>query len=220
MTDFPDLPAFLDRRRPGADVNSNRLVALAADIKAEHSRQLVDVRAIGDRAIAIGNMLIEAKATVSHGGWLPWLAGTGLGERTAQRYMRLVTHGIKSDTVSDMGINRVLATISTAPIDFDMPSHGEVLWLTTGHPIERVAWIWPVQNIDVYDGFYWFLMCDWRPGTGDLGCKIWLKRPAKPLAISIAMQNEGFPAGDAEASISTTADTTWLENILFGRGFS
>src|SRR5215213_7464498 len=141
----------------------NRLVVLAADIRELHNQQLVDLKSIGERAIIIGNMLIEAKAAVAHGQWLPWLAQTGLGERTAQRYMRLAKHGIKPDTVTDLGLNRTLASLSAGPLDFDMPGPGECLWLIVG-PIkndiaERLAWIWPDQRTDLA-GFYWLVMVD------------------------------------------------------------
>jgi len=48
------------------------------------------------RYIACGWMLLDVSAMIPHGGWKKWLrenfsAGTGLSERTAQRYMRTAT---------------------------------------------------------------------------------------------------------------------------------
>jgi hypothetical protein len=43
--------------------------------------------------LAAGAMLIEAKRSTPHGGWLPWLERyVGIGEREAQRYMQLAEH--------------------------------------------------------------------------------------------------------------------------------
>ena len=44
-------------------------------------------------AIECGRLLIEAKATLPHGAWLPWLeANVSFGARQAQKYMRLADH--------------------------------------------------------------------------------------------------------------------------------
>ena len=38
----------------------------------------------------VGRLLIQAKAAVDHGEWLPLLRSVGLHERTAQMWMRVV----------------------------------------------------------------------------------------------------------------------------------
>lgn len=82
---------------------SNRLPILAADIRSAHSEALAAANTAAERAIAAGNMLVEAKALVKHGQWLPFLKEAGIPERTAQRYMTLADARLNSDTVSLLG---------------------------------------------------------------------------------------------------------------------
>jgi hypothetical protein len=84
-----------------AIAQSNSLSDLAARIKAEHEAFVAAVKGSLARAMAAGDLLIEAKAIVDHGQWLPWLEQIGLPRRTASHYMRLSRH---RDTVeSEMG---------------------------------------------------------------------------------------------------------------------
>jgi Protein of unknown function (DUF3102) len=63
---------------------------LAARIRAEHEGAEVAWQRALVHAMAAGELLIEAKAQVKHGQWLPWLAEhCGIKERTAQVYMRM-----------------------------------------------------------------------------------------------------------------------------------
>jgi hypothetical protein len=99
---------------------SNSLVDLAARIQVEHMAVADALKDSVRHAIAAGEMLIEAKAKVGHGQWLPWLASCGVSERNAQRYMRLARHRdvieANPTCVSDLGINGALALL-TAPRD-------------------------------------------------------------------------------------------------------
>jgi Protein of unknown function (DUF3102)/DNA N-6-adenine-methyltransferase (Dam) len=63
-----------------------------------------------------GELLIEAKAKLQHGEWLPWLdSECQCSERSAQRYMKLAQNRAlieaKNDTVSDLSLRRALAEI-------------------------------------------------------------------------------------------------------------
>ena len=73
-----------------AQINEHHRLAYRYATKAiEHARQA-------------GELLIKAKFEIPHGGWLPWLeANCDVGEREAQRYMRLSRRWdeLKSDTV-------------------------------------------------------------------------------------------------------------------------
>lgn len=84
-------------------MTSNRLPVLAAEIRRAHADVQDAARTAAERAIEAGERLIEAKELVPHGGWLPFLADTGIPERTAQRYMRIAAARLKYDTVSDLG---------------------------------------------------------------------------------------------------------------------
>ena len=91
--------------------------SLAEQIKAEH----VAVREAAQRgimhALKCGDLLLEAKAKVDHGQWLPWLENEcgGISERMAQRYMRVARHRLeieaKSDSVSDLTLTGALKIV-------------------------------------------------------------------------------------------------------------
>lgn len=84
---------------------SNRLAALAADIRAAHQDSCRAAITLAERALAAGTALIEAKRLVAHGEWQPWLReNCGLSERTARRYMALAASGWKTATVAALGI--------------------------------------------------------------------------------------------------------------------
>jgi len=71
---------------------SNLLPDLRERLKAEHAAVGTALRRSVERSMAAGDILLEAKAQLGHGEWLPWLASCDISERTAQRYMRLARH--------------------------------------------------------------------------------------------------------------------------------
>jgi hypothetical protein len=69
---------------------SNFLADLAARIRAEHEAAEAALKRGAEHAMNAGDLLIEVKAQLKHGQWLPWLAEhCDISERTAQLYMRL-----------------------------------------------------------------------------------------------------------------------------------
>ncbi|MFK4725850.1 hypothetical protein ABIE89_006950 [Bradyrhizobium niftali] len=69
---------------------SNSLADLAARIRVEHEATSDALRSSAEHGMAAGDLLVEAKAKVPHGQWLPWLKDNcAMSERTAQLYMRL-----------------------------------------------------------------------------------------------------------------------------------
>ncbi len=81
----------------------NRLAHLQAEAAEHYCRhKRASTEAIA-AYLAGGAALIEAKAALKHGEWLPWLAETGIPERTARRMMRIARTGLKSATVADLG---------------------------------------------------------------------------------------------------------------------
>ena len=69
---------------------SNWLAELAARIRSEHEAVGSAVRSALDHAVAAGQMLIEAKSSLPHGGWLLRLRShCKIPPRTASHYMRL-----------------------------------------------------------------------------------------------------------------------------------
>jgi hypothetical protein len=83
---------------------SNSLADLAARIRQEHQAAATAMKRGLEHAIAAGNLLIEAKALLKHGEWLPWLRDhVQIPERTAQRYMQVAPYAVvKSDNLADL----------------------------------------------------------------------------------------------------------------------
>jgi hypothetical protein len=101
------------------DLFSNSLADLAARIKAEHGACAAALHSSLQHALAAGDLLIEAKAQLRHGEWLPWLnENCAVSERMARLYMRLAanreTIEAKSATgVADLSIRGAIALIAT-----------------------------------------------------------------------------------------------------------
>jgi hypothetical protein len=97
---------------------SNSLADLAARIKSWDQAVKDALKGAVAHAMVAGDLLIEAKAQVPHGQWLPWLQDhCQVTERMAQRYMRLArnraTIEAKPDTMSDLTLNGALALLTT-----------------------------------------------------------------------------------------------------------
>ena len=77
-----------------AIAGSNSLVDLAARIRTHHEATVAALSSAVMSAMAAGDLLIEAKAALPHGQWLPWLADNcpHLSERSAQLYIKLAKH--------------------------------------------------------------------------------------------------------------------------------
>jgi len=69
---------------------STELSGAAPEINRLHSEICQAARTTIDKAIRIGELLTEQKASLKHGEWLPWLRDKcEIRERTAHLYMRL-----------------------------------------------------------------------------------------------------------------------------------
>lgn len=63
----------------------------------------------GERLIAIGQRLIEAKGMLAHGEWLPWLEqNVEMSEKTAQDFMRIAREFSNPQALADLGKTKVL----------------------------------------------------------------------------------------------------------------
>jgi Protein of unknown function (DUF3102) len=100
-----------------AQAGDNSLPDLAARIKAEHEAATASLRDSVRHAIAAGELLIEAKARLKHGQWLPWLRDhCSISERTAQLYMRVGKNrdqieGQMRNGVADLSLNEAAALL-------------------------------------------------------------------------------------------------------------
>jgi hypothetical protein len=72
---------------------SNSLADLAARIRSYHEATVAALKASVQHAMNAGDLLIEAKAQLKHGQWLPWLdENCAMSQRTAQLYIKLAKH--------------------------------------------------------------------------------------------------------------------------------
>ena len=70
-------------------------------------------RQAGGALIEIGKRLLEAKAQLGHGEWLPWLREkVDISERRAQDFMRIAREYSKSAEIADLGASKALALLA------------------------------------------------------------------------------------------------------------
>jgi len=92
--------------------------------------EILEAKRVGGEAVlTIGRGLIEAKAMLSHGEWLPWLnEQIGYSERQAQRFMQLAREWTNPTTLSDLGASKALALLA-------LPESERDAFLAEGHVI-------------------------------------------------------------------------------------
>ena len=95
--------ATIPASKPSATTGNNRLAHLQGEARNQFQRHQKATAEAVQAYLECGAALIEAKAGCGHGKWLPWLDGTGIPKRTAQRMMALYESGLKSDTVTHLG---------------------------------------------------------------------------------------------------------------------
>jgi Protein of unknown function (DUF3102) len=91
---------------------------LAAQIEREHQAAYGAALSAIEHAIRCGELLIQAKASVPHGQWLPWLeANVSFADRQARKYMRVAKHADQiRNSNSDLTIDGALKALA-APKD-------------------------------------------------------------------------------------------------------
>jgi hypothetical protein len=102
---------------PASLVGDNSLPDLAGRIRVEHEAVSASLKESVRHAIAAGELLIEAKAQLGHGRWLPWLQDhCTISERTAQLYMRVAKSRTEIEDqirngVADLSLNEAAALL-------------------------------------------------------------------------------------------------------------
>ncbi len=83
------------------------------DIEVITGEILEAKRAGGEAILTIGRGLIEAKALLSHGEWLPWLEErVEFSEKTAQNFMRIARNYSNPQTLADLGASKALMLLA------------------------------------------------------------------------------------------------------------
>ena len=83
--------------------------------------EIVDLKkTAGESILGIGHRLLEAKAVLKHGDWLPWLSDrVDLSERAAQNFMRLAREWSNPQTLADLGASKALVLLALSPVERD-----------------------------------------------------------------------------------------------------
>jgi hypothetical protein len=102
----------IERRQDAGDVDA-RLREFSETANVAHRRVEAAARDMVQQVLVSGRALIDAKALVGHGRWLPWLEQNFEdSQRTAQLYMRLARN---SATVADLPTIREAVAALTTP---------------------------------------------------------------------------------------------------------
>jgi hypothetical protein len=113
---------------------------LATRIQAAHEAAQAGARTALESAVLCGELLLQAKAALEHGQWLPWLqANTNIGVRQAQNYMRVAKHreALTANAKSPAHLTaavELLAEPKGSPAA--LPWSGEVEWYTQSEYVE------------------------------------------------------------------------------------
>lgn len=89
-------------------------------------------RQAGGAIIEIGKRLLEAKAQLGHGEWLPWLREkVDISERRAQEFMQIAREYSKSAEIADLGASKALALLA-------LPESERANFVTETHTVNGV----------------------------------------------------------------------------------
>ncbi|MGY2988721.1 DUF3102 domain-containing protein [Bradyrhizobium sp. USDA 4508] len=146
---------------------SNRLPVLADEIKAALKGLTATATTAFEYAVSVGDKLVEAKALLHHGEWLPWLNDhCSLSERQAQKYMRIARAkealAAKAPLTADLTIERAIEVLAVAkPISL-LPPAG---FMRLGEYKSCNVVIAPSYQ---HPGFFYVTRYIWAKHTGEI----------------------------------------------------
>jgi len=188
---------------------SNRLPILAAEIKTALDACNTAAKTAFSEAIVVGERLIEAKALLKHGSWLPWLGNhCRLSERQAQKYMRLARAkdalAAKAPLTADLTIERAIAALSVAKPTNHLPPAG---FIKIGdHKSDAIV----VAPAFQYPGFFYVTrLTTNKDGTGDM---VGGRRPIRHdlVEVMLAAMDSGFTSYNWQ----DVRSEPWAYNIM------
>jgi Protein of unknown function (DUF3102) len=130
--------------------SNNSLTDLGDRINEAHIRAIEHAGKALGHAIACGEMLLEAKAKVPHGQWLPWLRkNITCGERSAQGYMRIakrVPDPIRNG-VADLSVRDALQYLATPRREMMKALDAELdAWSAQSRAAQQPVEDWTVED--------------------------------------------------------------------------
>lgn len=109
----------LERQRQTMRQEEDRMMAEMVEQHPERTIEVITTEILlykqqaGDAILQIGTRLIEAKAQLAHGEWLPWLREkVEFSEVTAQRFMRIAKEYKNPSLVTDLGASKALVLLT------------------------------------------------------------------------------------------------------------
>ena len=118
---------------------------LAERIEEAHRSATRNARNALELAALCGELLIEAKEQVGHGGWLAWVeANLSFGDRQARKYMRLAQHfdqigSQNADLTLDKAVALLASPEGASQTLRVMGSSESAEWYTPPNILERVV---------------------------------------------------------------------------------
>lgn len=102
----------------------------ARDIEAITAEILDAKRAGGEAILTIGRGLMEAKALLPHGEWLPWLEErVEFSEKAAQNFMRIARNYANPQALADLGATKALMLLA-------VPDNARDEFISTPHLVD------------------------------------------------------------------------------------
>jgi hypothetical protein len=97
-------------------IERSRLAEIAEEVKAEHGIIVKAPHKAYTHALKVGALLLEARALVKHGEWIPWVyKHCAFSDRMALHYMKIADNRAllesKSETIFDLSISQALGVI-------------------------------------------------------------------------------------------------------------
>ena len=96
-----------------ASTAMSRELDAISEIVALHSEVVTAARTTLDKAVRIGELLTEQKASMKHGKWLPWMeANLPFSQQTASNYVRVFANRSKLPTVGNLELTDAYRLLS------------------------------------------------------------------------------------------------------------
>jgi Protein of unknown function (DUF3102) len=213
---------------------SNSLPMLAALIRAEHAATAESLKQSVQHAMAAGDALIEAKAQVPHGRWLPWLADNcDLSERSAQLYMRIANNRNAIEAkyasgIADLNLNQAAALLFLSSEVKQLfafvselkntTSSEEAIQLCLKHGVGLVSRPDPEagksdEEIREWHLFILYLVrkCGWHPEPASAHVEWVVQRPFQNVAEWLGPEGDRFRSNpfNSGTSIDAKAKADW-----------
>ena len=185
---------------------------LAEEIKAAHALAQDGVRSSLKLAFRVGELLVQARSLIRHGGWLQFLEQKcDVGQRSAQRYIRLYRRfGSNPTRVSHLSLREALKLLADVPsadeIDADEATQGLIDENSAPEP--------PVRPVTVTGDL-------WRCGEHRLLCGDSTHMSDIERALGGGQADMGFNDPPYSASyIGKTSRKLTMKNDDLGAGFA